>query len=514
LALAVVACHSHSEPKVPATQPTAATEPAPTEVAIAPAPAMSSETEECVLCHEAVSPGIVEDWRRSLHATTTPATALTKPVAERRISAAEVPEAMQKVVIGCYECHALRADAHKDNFEHEGYKINVVVSPPDCATCHPVEYDQYKDSKKAHAYGNLRFNQVYSMLVEAVTGRLELDGETLVHIASSDATRGQTCYACHGTKIEVKGMREVSLEDGTVVEVPVLTGWPNQGVGRINPDGSRGACTSCHPRHGFSIEVARKPYTCAQCHLDPDVPAWNVYRESKHGNIFLSEQAKWNWNAVPWKVGVDFRAPTCATCHMSEIADAEGEILVPRTHDFGARLWVRLFGLPYAVAQPVHGDTSTIRNKDGLPMPSALGGEPAAEHLIDAEEQTRRRALMSKVCTTCHSTDWTERHFEGLDVAIAETNAMTLVATKLMQRAWKAGLADAANPFDEPIERTWIKQWLFYANSIRYAAAMAGPDYAAFKNGWWYLTANLLELEKKVDAGTKGRKRSKRSKRR
>jgi len=475
-------------------------------VAAAPAPPVSSQTDECILCHEVATPGIVADWRRSLHASTTPSAALAKAAPSRRMSATEVPEAMRGVVVGCYECHSLRADAHADNFEHEGYQINVVVSPPDCATCHPVEVEQYGGSKKAHAVGNLTKNPVYSLLVEAVLGRVEIDGDTIRHLASTGTTRADACFGCHGTEIKVKGMREVTLEDGTSVEVPDLEGWPNQGVGRVNPDGSLGACTSCHPRHGFSIEVARKPFTCVQCHLDPDVPAWNVYRESKHGNIFLSEGDDWNWTAVPWKVGVDFRAPTCATCHVSEIADADGAVLVPRSHDFGARLWVRLFGLPYAVAQPRSGDTSTIRNKDDLPLPSAFDGTPAStDHLIDETEQTARRALMKKVCVTCHSTDWADRHFARLDATIAETNAMTLEATKLMQRAWKRGLADAANPFDEPLERTWITQWLFYANSIRYASAMAGPDYAAFKNGWWYLSKNLLELREHVDGAAKKR---------
>ena len=45
------------------------------------------------------------------------------------------------------------------------------------------------------------------------------------------------------------------------------------------------------------IEVARKPYTCGQCTIsDPDVPAFEVYKESKHGNIFFSMQHGWNWN--------------------------------------------------------------------------------------------------------------------------------------------------------------------------------------------------------------------------
>jgi len=42
-----------------------------------------------------------------------------------------------------------------------------------------------------------------------------------------------------------------------------------------------------------------------------------------------------------------------------------------------------------------------------------------------------------------------------------------------------------------------------YANSIRYASAMAGPDYAAFKNGWWELTNNLQRMHKTVRAAKK-----------
>jgi hypothetical protein len=57
-----------------------------------------------------------------------------------------------------------------------------------------------------------------------------------------------------------------------------------------------------------------------------------------------------------------------------------------------------------------------------------------------------------------------------------------------MQRAWDLGLADRTNPFDEPIERRWMKQWLFYANSIRLGSAMGGPDHTSFQTGWFDLT--------------------------
>ena len=73
---------------------------------------------------------------------------------------------------------------------------------------------------------------------------------------------------------------------------------------------------------------------------------------------------------------------------------------------------------------------------------------------------------------------------------------MTLAATKLMSDVWGNGIEDKTNPFDESIEQLWIKQWLFYANSIRYSSAMTGaPDYTSFKNGWWYLNENLQNMK-------------------
>jgi len=86
---------------------------------------------------------------------------------------------------------------------------------------------------------------------------------------------------------------------------------------------------------------------------------------------------------------------------------------------------------------------------------------------------------------------------------------MTKQATKLVQRAWDLGIADPENPFDEPIEHMWIEQWLFYSNSIRYAAAMAGADYATFHGGWWDLTKNLTAMKHWVDAEAKTQKNKK-----
>jgi hypothetical protein len=473
---------------------------------------LSEQSEECIGCHEEYTPGMVADWRMSRHAVITPEKALAKPKIQRRVSADAVPEQLRATAVGCFECHGLNTAAHQDTFNHFGFEINVVVSPNDCSVCHPIEAEQYGRSKKAHALDNLTQNPVYDSLVDGLAGIKTLEGAKLVHHAATAAAKGVSCYGCHGTAVTVRGLKTVHVgEDREEVEVPDLANWPNQGVGRINPDGSRGACTACHPRHGFSIEVARKPFTCAQCHLEPDVPAWDVYRESKHGNIMLSSGQEANWAEVPWHVGEDFRTPSCATCHNSLLASPDDDEIVPRTHDFGERLWVRLFGLPYAHNQPKDGRTYLIKNKDALPLPTTFGGEPASEHLIDASEQRRRVNLMRSVCTSCHSTSWTNGHFDVLDRIVEETNRATRTATQIVQAAWEKGMADPGDPFDEAIEHKWVKQWVFSANSIRYGTAMMGPDYTAFKNGQWSITTGLRAMYERVFSPRSEQRRTERA---
>ncbi|MFC2135588.1 multiheme c-type cytochrome [Bacteroidota bacterium] len=464
---------------------------------------ISDDSQTCIDCHISVTPGIVKSWEKSRHSSTNLKEAMAKEEIYRRVSAKQLPASVDaEIVIGCYECHSLNADKHKDNFEHFDYNINVVVSPEDCKTCHPVEVDEFINSKKGYAHDNLMKNPVYLALVETVTGSMEFKSDMLSPTHSSYNAKSETCLACHGTTVEVKGMKTIESDLGEI-ELPVLTNWPNQGVGRINPDGSRGACGSCHPRHSFSIEIARKPYTCGQCHLEPDLPAYNVYKESKHGNVFESKKEKWEWNTVPWIVGEDFETPTCAGCHNSLLIDSEENIVAERSHNFGSRLWVRIFGLIYSHPQPKEGKTYEIINSDNLPLPVSFDGKLASEFLITAEEQENRKELMGSVCKSCHSTSWIEAKFEKLDKTISEADAMAAAATNLMAKAWENSFADNSNPFDEYIEQLWIREWLFYANSLRYGSAMFGPDYAAFKNGWWNLNKNLKQMHEFIKLKSK-----------
>jgi hypothetical protein len=185
------------------------------------------------------------------------------------------------------------------------------------------------------------------------------------------------------------------------------------------------------------------------------------------------------------------------------VTDPFGDVVAERTHDFGSRLWLRIFGLPTSHPQPLHGDTTKLRNADGQPLPVTLTGVPAAEGLIDEAMMAERQAAMSNICGKCHSTDWVNGHFAQMDAAIAEADEMVLKTTELLTTAWNSGFADPANIFDEPIEHMWVNQWLINANTIRYASAMSGQDYAAFKYGWWGLSQTLAKMHAKIKADEK-----------
>jgi hypothetical protein len=214
--------------------------------------------------------------------------------------------------------------------------------------------------------------------------------------------------------------------------------------------------------------------------------------------MFSSLSDDWDFDAVPWRIGTDFTAPTCATCHISLLVDEDGFVVAQRTHRMNDRLEQRIFGLIYAHPYPISPNTSVITNKAGLPLPTELTGEPVSEFLIGDEEQSERKERMETICRSCHSSTWVAGHFNILDVTVGTTNAMTLTATEILSQIWELGLAEGlpqnGDIFDEAIEKKWVEQWLFYANSIRFAAAMAGADYGVFANGRWSMAKNLAEI--------------------
>ena len=237
---------------------------------------ITSNNESCVTCHTKDSPALVMEWEESMHA---------------------------KVGIGCVECHAAN-EGEIDAWKHEGVYVSALVTPKDCSTCHQKEFDEF--SKSHHAKAGEILASLDNILAEKVAG--------LPH-NKADAVNG--CWQCHGSII--KFLRN---EKGEVLTIgsehkPVIdpNSWPNSGMGRLNPDGSKGSCHACHSRHAFAASLSRQPENCGKCHMGPDHPQIEVYNESKHGIAYHANKERMALDkSGDWVLGKDYSAaPTCAS---------------------------------------------------------------------------------------------------------------------------------------------------------------------------------------------------------
>jgi hypothetical protein len=336
-----------------------------------------------VACHlKSGAPVIVKQWAESRHAA---------------------------AGVGCYECHQAAKD-DPDAFGHNGLTISVLVTPKDCAQCHDQETKEFEASH--HAKAGEILGSLDNVLGEVVEG-------------PPAATSG--CIQCHGGTVTF-----------TRKGVPDAATWPNEGIGRINPDGSRGSCSACHSRHTFSASIARQPENCGKCHLGPDHPQAEIYAESKHGITYRAKIAEMNLDSPTWILGKDYNAaPTCATCHMSATRE------LPVTHDVGARIsW-------------------TLR----------------PEVSIKLDRWEAKRGDMKSVCLNCHASTWVSNFYTQYDAAVDLYNVKFAEPAKGVMAKLRTAGKLTPTPFDERLEWDYFELWHHQGRRARMGAAMMGPDY-------------------------------------
>ncbi|AKG91401.1 Seven times multi-heme cytochrome CxxCH [Geoglobus ahangari] len=409
-------------------------------VAIAALLAIPASAEElCIACHYKQTPNIVKDWEKSKHGD---------------------------YGVTCYVCHKAGDDEYGE--DHHGYRITPVVSPKKCAQCHEYEYETFSKSKHAFAAINGPLMPWYKAMTSQ--GLNPLDPNTARQNPPRDYIRDKVTplYPASGIFAKTGLLDEINHENqvlgcmechGSYVyyDGEKLQGWPNIGIGRINPDGSLGSCASCHTQHQFSIKEARMPETCGKCHLGYDHPQIEIYESSHHGARYMADEENWNWEAKPWKVGVDFSSPTCSVCHMGGIADSSGKVIVQSTHDVGAML-------KWEIQGPFNTYQSSNPNK-------AVGYTP------DEKLANENRERMKKICQACHSPNWVDGYFESYEKVLADYDKTAKYAKDLLQRIYDEGLADPSNPIDEFPEMMWYYIWHHEGRRWRMGASMMGPDY-------------------------------------
>lgn len=361
---------------------------------------VTNKTKECLVCHTKKQPSIVTAWQKSRHAESG---------------------------VGCYECH--RADlGDADAFEHyDNNIISILVTPKDCGTCHATEAEQFVHSHHAKA--------------GEILGSLD---NYLGEVVEGFGASVSGCQQCHGSKVVLEGKGALRADT-----------WPNFGIGRMNPDGTSGACSACHSRHGFSVAQARTPETCGKCHLGPDHPQMEVYTESKHNINYRSYADEMNLDSRSWVVGVDYTAaPTCATCHVSATPNQS------RSHDIGLRL---SWNLRTAISDRM-------------------------------ENWERKRHAMQDVCYSCHNPNYVRNFYQQFDTGIDLYNdKFARPAKDILDRLTEAQNIDPT-PFNEKIEWTYFYLWHHEGRRARNGIAMMGPDYTQWHGFYEIAERFYIEL--------------------
>jgi hypothetical protein len=359
--------------------------------------ALANSDDSCVTCHNNASPGIVHQYGSST---------------------------MAEAKVTCRNCHEVAKD-YPGSKEHQGTYVLASPTTNTCRNCHQAEVAQYEQSRHGlPAYvavaGSKELTPVQLAQYQAIPEGLFAPDKArniIAQLEGPDTTRF-ACDTCHS-------------------------------VGKPAADGSVGRCQSCHIRHEFSLEQARKPETCNQCHIGPDHPQWEIYQESPHGVAYATRGDSWNWEAETGTLSsADFPAPTCATCHFSGFGGTG------TTHDSGDRLSWYLFA-----------STSERR--------------PAWQD---------NKSKMQSVCLECHNKTFIDNFYNDADKLVLAINGRVKESNDIMQPL-KDGKLITPEQFDEPIEFEAYELWHHWGRTAKFGAWMQGPDYTQWHGAYEVLKA-------------------------
>ena len=415
---------------------------------------------KCVNCHLKENNSLVQQWKFSPHA------------------------AAQDGQVACYNCHAAEKN-EPGSYMHEGALIKTIQSPRDCAFCHENETKQQINSHHATA------GQIMASLDNVL-------GEVICSMEDkADAANG--CWQCHGSVVKIQTGKDGKplLNEFKAVMFDPMT-YPNSGIGRLNLDGTKGACNACHSKHSFKASVARQPENCGKCHLGPDHPQKEIYEESKHGIAYYAAERTPGMNAMnihktgKWILGKDYyTAPTCSTCHMGSYVRSDGSV-AENTHNVGDRIsWTLRPPISTKLNRVIFADGSetdipgdippqpgqTIKYKDFKFVDGKWKKVPVEKEAVKVVSWEERRKGMQNVCKQCHGVQKVENFYKQFDSLVVTYNEKFAKPTKaLYTMAMKEGLIKGST-FHTELGWHWWELWHHEGRRARHGASMGGPDY-------------------------------------
>lgn len=234
-----------------------------------------------------------------------------------------------------------------------------------------------------------------------------------------------TCQKCHEEAVSQFNAGKHFYGWEAMETVPTFSAMPGivtekgcvvcHKVGYEWDDGTRGRCDSCHSRHLFSAEEARKPEACGTCHAG-DHPHYAMWQNSKHGMLY----------AIDSDSG---RAPDCTTCHGSHYVMTAWGFLGLREGDEDDKEW-------YEAREKIK-NVLTIMGPAGAPEVMRAS----------YEEWEEVREIMVGRCSQCHAESYARRELEKGDQLLREADLAKAKIIDIANRKFDEGLIDDRTRF-------------------------------------------------------------------
>ena len=157
--------------------------------------AQESAAADCVSCHTDATPGIVSDWKNSVHSAN---------------------------MIGCEACHG------SEHTTAEDFKEAKLATHEVCAECHPDRVEQFKNGKHALAW-------------------VALEAMPTTHFQPMVLLQGQEgCSGCHAIGIKTEEDIQALREAGYTYEVSACDSCHTRHLFSQKEASSPQACRTCH----------------------------------------------------------------------------------------------------------------------------------------------------------------------------------------------------------------------------------------------------------------------------
>ncbi len=335
---------------------------------------------------------------------------------------------MGKAGVTCVDCHG----SHHKSAE-DAARASLMVGRL-CERCHPTEMSQFKSGKHAQAWASVyQFKKV-----------LELPPEMI------DAEEG--CGGCHS----------IGREDGH--------------------------CDSCHTRHSFAREEARKPEACLPCHGGINHPQWEIWRSSKHGVVYRVDPKK-------------KRGPTCQTCHFplgNHGVKTAWSLLALRLPEED-REWI---GYRRTILQWLG-----LIDREGHPTDRLNELQKKGIIQVKPGEWTKLRDEMVEICGTCHGKLFAKEKLGQRDAIVKRTDQLMAEAIQIVETLYEKsilarpdvrpispdllGLYSPPNPVEEKLWEMFLRHRIILLHGVFHN----NPDYTS-NHGWVKLKAAYEDVRR------------------